>query len=127
MAKWSIRLIGVSFAVCLTVGVVAGLLFAWLGHRDMWYALGTGLVIVGLVALAMGLLGATEPKEGWATSRGRIGGRGREGSVPGERQSMMARVGTDSQQMSSWEMVVWGVVVGGGLLLLGGGCFALAA
>lgn len=120
MGKWNLRLIVLSFAVCLGLGVFGGLLYSWLGGRDLWYGLGTGLLLVGLVALAVGLLGAAEPKEGWATSRGRLTG------PQGERQSMVARLGGGSEEMSSWEMLVWGLVVGGGLVLLAVGCYALA-
>jgi hypothetical protein len=120
MGKWNLRLIAVSFGVCSALGVGGGLLFAWLGRRELWYGLGTGLLLVGLVALALGSLAATEPKEGWATRRGRMTG------PPGERHSVVARLGGEPEEMSSWEMLAWGLAVGGGLLILAMGCFALA-
>jgi hypothetical protein len=97
-----------SLLVAAAGGVGGGLVFAWIGHRSLAYGVGTGLFFVSLVCLGLGLLGATEPKEGWASRRGVEG-----------RRSFMARVAGDRpgvERVSSVELFVWGLVVGGGIM-----------
>ncbi|HVF53873.1 MAG TPA: hypothetical protein VNC78_09755 [Actinomycetota bacterium] len=78
----------------------------------------------------MGLLGATEPEEGWATARratSRGAGREREGA--GERRGLVATIARehgDFESTSSWAVAVWGVVVGGTVMALSMLLFGLA-
>jgi hypothetical protein len=106
------RVLAISFVVCLGVGVAGGLVFALLADRVVAHGIGTGLLVVGIVALWMALLGATEPPEGWAR-------RGRRGPGDG-RRSVVARLAADradlEQEVSSLSLVVWGVAVGGSMI-----------
>jgi hypothetical protein len=108
-----------SFCVAAAGGVAGGLVFAWLGDRSVTYGIGTGLFFVSLVCFGMGLLGATEPSEGWAARRGAKG-----------RRSLVARVASehpDIEQVSSVQLLVWGVVVGGALMAAAFSAYAWAA
>jgi hypothetical protein len=105
------RVLALSFLACLGLGVTGGLAFALLADRVVAHGIGTGLLVVGIVALWMALLGATEPPEGWA-SRGR--------RRPDERRrSLVARLAVDRadlEEVSSLSLVVWGVAVGGSMI-----------
>jgi MFS family permease len=108
-----------SIAVAAAGGIIGGLLYAWLGDRSVMYGIGTGLFVVSLICLGLGLLGATEPNEGWAAHRGVDG-----------RRSLVARIATehpDIDRVSSVELVVWGLVVGGGIMAASFVAYALAA
>jgi hypothetical protein len=108
-----------SITVAATGGIIGGLVYAWLGDRSVMYGIGTGLFVVSLVCLGLGLLGATEPSEGWAAHRGLDG-----------RRSLVARIATehpDIDRVSSVELVVWGLVVGGGVMAASFVAYALAA
>jgi hypothetical protein len=108
-----------SFGIGAAGGVAGGLVYAWLGHRSATYGIGTGLFLAALVCLAMGLLGATEPQEGWRARRGTQG-----------RRSLVARVATEHPEIegvSSLELFVWGVVVGGALMASSFVAYAWAA
>jgi hypothetical protein len=108
-----------SLVVAAAGGAGGGLVFAWLGHRSLEYGIGTGLFFVSLVCLGLGLLGATEPEEGWASRRGVEG-----------RRSFMARVAGDHpgvERVSSAELFVWGLVVGGGIMAASFVMYGLAA
>lgn len=92
--------------------MVAGIIYWLVGDPDISYALGTMWLIVGLIALSVGLLGAIEPTDGWAIGRGTQ--RRQEG-----RRSIFAKVATEAprvQDVSSGAQAVWGLVVGGGLI-----------
>jgi len=113
------KVMGVSLGVCLVLALVGGALFAVLGDRVLAHGLGTGLFVVGIVVLGMGLLGATEPPEGWASRKGKQG-----------RRSMAARAASElpeGEGVSSLALVVWAVAVGGSLIALSLVAFSLAA
>jgi hypothetical protein len=115
------RVLALSFLTCLAIGVVGGLLFALLADRVVAHGIGTGLLVVGIIALWMALLGATEPPEGWARKR-------RDASESG-RRSLLARVATDHtglEEVSSLSLALWGVAVGGSLIGLSLIAFYLA-
>lgn len=112
-----------SILVGTAIAVVAGGLFSLFGDRQLLYSIGSMLFGAGLIALALGLLGATEPSEGWATGVGKR--RRQEG-----RRSLAAKLANqkpDLHQSSPWELAVWGVVVGGGLIGLSMLAFALSS
>jgi hypothetical protein len=97
-----------SLAFAAVGGTAGGLVYSWLGHRSVTYGIGTGLFLVSLMCLALGLLGAAEPSEGWAAHRGVDG-----------RKSLVARVATEHpeiESVSSGELFIWGLLVGGGLM-----------
>ncbi|MFP5297795.1 MAG: hypothetical protein ACLGHL_02250 [Actinomycetota bacterium] len=111
----------ISIASGIVVSIAGAILFVLLGEWDFVYALGSMLLIVGLMALALGLLGAVEPPEGWATGRGR--NRRQVG-----RRSILAQVGTQgtgAQETESLSLAAWGIIVGGSHLLLGVLAFSL--
>jgi hypothetical protein len=117
MQVMSGRVIWVSLLVCLGIALVGGLLFALLGDRVVAHAIGTGLLVVGIIVLWMALLGATEPREGWATRKRAVG-----------RRSFAARLAADREVegVSSLSLALWGVVVGGSLVGLSLIAFYLA-
>lgn len=115
------RALAISILAGIVVSVLGALLFTWLGDFDFAYAFGTTLLIVGLIALALGLLGATEPPDGWATGRG-----------PNRRQvgrrSLLAQMGGQVpgvERTESLSLAAWGVIVGGAHILLGLLAFSL--
>jgi hypothetical protein len=106
VSLYHLKVLVVSLALAAAGGIVGGVVFAWLDHRSVYYGVGTGLFIVSLICLGLGLLGATEPNEGWRRSA--------QG-----RRSLVARVATEHpeiERVSSIELFVWGLVVGGGLM-----------
>ena len=108
MSLYHFKVLLASLGLAAAGGVVGGLVYSWLGDRSVTYGIGTGLFLVSLMCLALGLLGATEPNEGWAAHRGKEG-----------RRSLVARVATEHpeiEQVSSLELFVWGLIVGGGLM-----------
>jgi hypothetical protein len=105
---YHVKVLLASLVVAAAGGIGGGLVFAWVGHRSLAYGIGTGLFFVSLVCLGLGLLGATEPENGWASRRGVEG-----------RRSFIARVAGDRpgvERVSSLELFVWGLVVGGGIM-----------
>jgi hypothetical protein len=82
VSLYQLKVLAASLGLAAVGGIAGGLVYAWLGHRSVYYGIGTGLFIVSLVCLGLGLLGATEPDEGWR--------RGTEG-----RRSLVARVATE--------------------------------
>jgi hypothetical protein len=116
---YNLKVLLVSFGVAAAGGVAGGIVYSWLGHKSLMYGIGTGLFLVALVCLGLGLLGATEPREGWAAHRGVQG-----------RRSLVARVASehpDIEDVSALELLVWGLVVGGGLLVASFWAYGLAA
>lgn len=112
MSLYHLKSIAVSVALAAALGAVGGILYALLADRTLLYGIATGLLVAGLAVLAGGLLGATEPEEGWMTGRGT--GRGQFG-----RRSLVARIASEHpeiESISSWELAAWGIVVGGMLL-----------
>lgn len=113
MSLYHLKSVLVSLVVAGTLGSVFGIIYALVADAVLLYGVATGLMVAGLFVLAGGLLGATEPPEGWMT--GRATGRGQIG-----RRSIVARIATehpDIEDVSSWELAAWGVIVGG--LLVG--------
>jgi hypothetical protein len=121
----NIRILGICLAVGVGVGLVGGVVYALATDKLIAHGIGTGLLVVGLIALALGLLGATEPPEGWSLKRNLQGGD----EVP--RRSFAARAAYDhpsiDNKVSSVSLAVWGVVVGGGLIALSMLAFKIAA
>ncbi|MDQ4024063.1 MAG: hypothetical protein M3217_01010 [Actinomycetota bacterium] len=112
MSLYHVKSIAVSILLAGALGALGGAIYALLADRMMLYGIATGLLVAGLATLAGGLLGATEPPEGWMTGRGT--GRGQFG-----RRSIVARIATEHpeiESVSSWELAVWGIAVGGSLL-----------
>lgn len=112
MTLYHLKSIAASLAAAGTLGAVLGVVYALIAGQVILYGIGTGLLVAGLVVLAGGLLGAAEPPEGWMTGRGT--GRGQFG-----RRSVVARIASDHpdiDEVSSGELAVWGIVVGGVLL-----------
>jgi len=105
----SVRILGVSLGVGIAVGFLGGITWAALADRVLWHGIGTGWVIVGIIAFGIGMIGATEPPEGWAT-----GARRRQ------RRRHVLKVATEEhdrlQGASSLDLFIWGLVVGGGLI-----------
>lgn len=113
MSLYHLKSIAVSLAVTGLLGTLFGIVYALIADQPALYGVATGLFVAGLFVIGGGLLGATEPPEGWITGRGT--GRGQFG-----RRSIVARIAgehPDIEDVSSWELAAWGVVVGG--LLLG--------
>lgn len=112
MSLYHLKSIAVSLALAGALGALGGVLYALLADRALLYGIATGLLIAGLAVLAGGLLGATEPEQGWMTGKGT--GRGQFG-----RRSLVARIASEHpeiESVSSWELALWGIVVGGALL-----------
>lgn len=112
MSLYHLKSIAVSVAVAGAVGALFGVVYALVADAVMLYGIATGLMVAGLAVLGGGLLGATEPPEGWTTGRGTA--RGQFG-----RRSIVARIATehpDIEDVSSWELAAWGVLVGGVLV-----------
>jgi hypothetical protein len=121
----NIRILGICLAIGIGLGLVGGVVYALATDKLIAHGIGTGLLVVGLIALALGLLGATEPPEGWSTKR-----KLQEGEeMP--RRSFAARAAYDhpsiDNEVSSVSLAVWGVVVGGGLIALSMLAFRIAA
>lgn len=114
MSLYHLKSVAVSLLVAAALGSGAGVVYALVADQTIVYGIATGLMVASILVLGGGLLGATEPPEGWITGRGT--GRGQFG-----RRSLVARIASehpDIEEVSSWELAVWAVIVGG--LLLGG-------
>lgn len=114
MSLYHLKSLVVSLAVAAALGSAAGVVYALVADQTILYGVATGLMVAAILVLGGGLLGATEPPEGWITGRGT--GRGQFG-----RRSLVARIASehpDVEEVSSWELAAWAFIVGG--LLLGG-------
>lgn len=112
MGVANVRVLALSLGIAAALGVGAGFAYGLFSAESIPYGIATGLFVVGIGAFALGLLGATEPPEGWSTRRRRRN--------PG-RRSTAARAAGDVgviERVTSLGLVVWGVVVGGGLIAL---------
>jgi hypothetical protein len=117
MSLYHLKSLAVSLAVAAGLGSLAGIVYALVADQAILYGVATGLLVAGILVLGGGLLGATEPPEGWITGRGT--GRGQFG-----RRGLVARIATehpDIEDVSSWELAAWAFVVGG--ILLGSAVF----
>lgn len=123
MKVHSLRVLGLSILIGAAVGAGLGALFATIGDWRLSYAVGTGWFLCAIGCTGAGLLGATEPPEGWASARKR--------HPDGGRQGVIARIAEDevegegSKPLPSWPMAVWGIVVGGVLFGLAMAAFSL--
>ena len=119
----NIKVLGICLAVGFGVGAAGGLVFALAADRIVAYGIATGLLVVGLIALALGLLGATEPQDGWSMKR-------RQREMAAARRGLAARAARDHpslrEEVSSVSLAVFGLVVGGGLIGLSMVFFSLA-
>ena len=113
-----LRILGISLGVGAALGVVVGLVWSLITDSSVWHAIGTWLVIVGIIALGVGMIGATEPEQGWAT------GRGKERRRPTLR--LVSEQHPRLEQATSLDLAIWGIVVGGGLIGLAMLAFAQA-
>ncbi|MDQ3952511.1 MAG: hypothetical protein M3279_06055 [Actinomycetota bacterium] len=112
MTLYHLKAVAVSLGVAGGLGGLVGIGYALIANEVILYGVATGLLVAGLVVLGGGLLGAAEPPEGWIT--GRATGRGQFG-----RRGLVARIANehpDIDEVSSWELAIWGFVVGGVLL-----------
>jgi hypothetical protein len=105
----NLRILFISLGVGIGVGFLGGLAWAALADKVVWHGIGTGWVILGIIAFGVGMIGATEPPNGWAT-----------GSKRRERRRNAIRLATEEhprmQTATSLDLAVWGLVVGGGLI-----------
>ena len=94
----------------LLLSLVLGSLYSWLGDKVWTYAVATMLFIFGTISLCMGLLGALEPPDGWATRK----------RAPGRRSlaSQVANQRGENEEVSPYALAVWGVVVGAPMIAL---------
>ncbi|MPZ70785.1 MAG: hypothetical protein GEU71_14850 [Actinobacteria bacterium] len=115
MKLTNLKVIVVSLVGGAVAGTAGGLLYAWLGDKVAFHGIGTGLFIVGILALGVGLTGAAEPEQGWSSKRA-------EG-----RRSMASRlISEEAVEISSKAMAVWAVTVGLPLVVLSMVAFSLA-
>lgn len=116
----NLRILVISLVVGIGVGLLGGAAWALMADRVMWLGIGTGWVILGIIAFGIGMIGATEPPGGWATSnRRRQRGRSTLRTVSEEHPKL--------ETASSLDLAVWGLVVGGGLIGLAMLAFKFAA
>lgn len=108
-----------SLAAGIALGVVIGSLYAWLADKIWVYGVGTMLFIFGVISLSMGLLGGLEPEEGWATKRRTQERRSFASQLAGSRGNI--------EEVSPYALAIWGVAVGGPMILLSLLAFSLAA
>ncbi len=122
MSLYHLKSIAVSLALAGGVGAALGIVYALIAGFVILYGIATGLLVAGVIVLGGGLLGAAEPPQGWMTGRGT--GRGQFG-----RRSIVARIATehpDIEDVSSGELAIWGIVVGGILVATATVLFELA-
>lgn len=115
MKLTNLKVIGVSLAGGAAVGVGGGLLYAWLADKVAFHGIGTGLFIIGILALGVGLTGAAEPEQGWSSKR-----------AEGRRSVASRLVSEEAVEISSKAMAAWAVLVGLPLVVLSMIAFSLA-
>lgn len=105
----NLRILVVSLGIGIGLGLVGGVVWAAAADKVVWHGIGTGWLILGIIAFGIGMIGAAEPPEGWATSaRGRERRRGTLRTVSEEHPKL--------ETASSLDLALWGIVVGGGLI-----------
>lgn len=118
------RVLALSLGAGAALGAFGGAAYALVTGRGVLYGVATGVFLVGLLALALGLLGATEPPEGWSSRRRRR----RVAETDEGRRSLASRLAGDVgtiDRVTTLGLVVWAAVVGGGLLVVSLFLFAL--
>ncbi len=100
--------------------MVLGTVYALVADKLLVYGIGTMSFVVDTIVLAMGLLGALEPEEGWATQKRTKGGRRSLGA-------QVTQQHPDLEDASPLALGVWGVLVGAPLIGLAFLAFNLAA
>ncbi|MQB01845.1 MAG: hypothetical protein GEU78_16460 [Actinobacteria bacterium] len=107
----NLRILLVSLGAGIGLGLLGGIAWAAVADKLIWHGIGTGWVILGIIAFGIGMIGATEPPQGWATGNKR---RAR-------RRNALREVSDEHPNLesaSSLDLAVWGLVVGGGLIAL---------
>ncbi len=107
----NLKVIGISLASGTALGVGGGWLYAVLADKVVWHGIGTVLFVVGILALGVGLSGATEPAEGWSSKRAKHASG---------RRSLAARLAPDEQnlEITSGALAAWALLVGIPLIAL---------
>ncbi|HEX2051279.1 MAG TPA: hypothetical protein VHJ34_11710 [Actinomycetota bacterium] len=142
------KVLGASVAAGAAAGAAGGALVAVVARAHPGAGAAAGVLVVGLVALFAGLLGATEPPEGWHSGGLRRALRGDavlHGASPehvrrarelelarrrGGRRSLAARAAASHPALApvtSASLLVWALVVGGGLTAAGVALVELAS
>ena len=98
------RALILSFVTAVFLGVVLGSFYSWLGDKVWSYAVGAALFVIGIVVLVIGLLGAVEPKDGWASRKKDRGRRSVAATVTREHPEL--------EEASPIQLGVWGAVGG---------------
>ena len=111
MRIYAPRILALSVGAGLVLAIVLGALFALVWDAGLVRGIAFSCFLVGLIVGISGLLGATEPEEGWATrSRGsRLGGR----------KSLIARLASEMpsiDHVTSPALALWAVLTGGALI-----------
>ena len=119
MSVSSPRALLLSFVVAIFASLVIGSIYSWLGDKVWAYCVGTVLFIIGIMVLVVGLLGALEPKDGWATRRKAQG-----------RRSVAAKVTREHPELNEAtpaQLGTWGALVGLPLVALAILAFSVSA
>ena len=119
MSVSSPRALLLSFTVAIVTSLVIGSIYAWLGSKVWAYAVGTVLFIIGIIVLVVGLLGAVEPKDGWATRKKTEGRRSVAVQVTREHPEL--------NEATPAQLGAWGALVGLPLIGLGLLAFSVSA
>lgn len=107
---------GAGFAL----GALPGLVVAASTGGPVLTGLASGVIFVGGILLVLGLFAALEPPGGWASTN-RKKGHDQMG-----RRSLLTRLAFEVPSIdtvTSMDLLVWAVVVGGGLIALGIGLY----
>lgn len=105
---------------CLGTGLLGGgLIGALVGlvtGGSVVIAATTGIILVGGVAFFLGMFAAVEPPGGWASANKR------HNVEASERRSLLTKLAFEIEAIdtiTSGDLAIWAVVVGGGLIALG--------
>jgi hypothetical protein len=105
------RILALSVGAGLVLAIVLGAVFALVSDADLVRGVAFSCFLVGLIVAISGLLGATEPEQGWATRT--------RGSRLGGRKSLIARLASEMESIdhvSSPALALWAVLTGGALI-----------
>ena len=115
MKLTNLKVIVISLFGGAAAGVAGGLVYVWLADKVAFHGIGTGLFIIGILALGVGLTGAAEPEQGWSSKR-----------AEGRRSVASRLISEEAVEISSKAMAAWAVLVGLPLLALSMISFSLA-